>query len=89
MKTKQDLLCKMKVLGACKGAREYVSGQPDSSSAEEIWHGCTREDWLCWFAFRCVSAHDFVFSTADRAVREYPVRWRLQDSRSRPRRCVR
>ena len=70
-KTKQDLLEKMSELGACPPAMEYVLAQPDDMTAEQIWLGCSRVDWLVWFAARLTDIRPFVYGCADRAVRIY------------------
>lgn len=48
MKTKQDLLDKMKLLNACEDAIEWVNSR--EGTAQEIWDRCERGDWMLWFA---------------------------------------
>jgi hypothetical protein len=40
-----EFVKKLKFLGACDEAREWVATQPDAATA---WEACPRADWLVW-----------------------------------------
>lgn len=48
MKTKKNLLDKMKSTDTCRAAVEWVESQ--EGTAQEIWDRCERGDWMMWFA---------------------------------------
>lgn len=72
---KRNLQKRMKELGACAEATEWVAAHP-SNDAATIWRDCHYVDWLIWFFSRVRPklAQRFAFACADRAVREYAPR---------------
>jgi hypothetical protein len=75
VKTKQDLLRRMKSENACSEATEWVESFADGTPARHIWHACHRIDWMCWFAFRGrpKAGVRFACNEADIAIRVHAV----------------
>lgn len=66
--TKSELLERMKSMGACRPATEYVKNHA-SDDAQVIWQECYNEQWLMWYSFRVsrVFAVNFARRAAERA----------------------